>query len=444
MCTSHLFTRLLNSLKENIRGKRCVDVKLIQILFILCLISPSMVHARSNDLPVKVAFTRDGYLWIKIDGNEEKITDDKAIFSYPPQWSSDGKMLLYQKMVEGSISDTKQTSNELWVYDTVTKKHQKIFYDGYNPQWSPIENIIAFTAGDAPGGVLNISDLKGFYNIALGVGDYVWQPDGKGFIASSVASLRPDGWTHTILYIVSIEHGYKDVPLTNNAKRLFVIPKEVGKGDVKVIAIGTEKLTFSPDGKWISFVISPTASWAMDSDMLAVISADGKDFEVIDEVILEFTPKWAFNKNLLGYIAGGGRIVFGFKNKDLKVNELPASSSVDLTPEHYADIGFTWVDDNSLIVSRVPETEWSNDPVKRPKPVLYFVTLAGQRQVKLTDPSKGEGDFSPLFLPSINKITWLRKSDFVEAAGDLWIADPDGKHAEIWIHGIELYAFYPS
>ncbi|MFC5603804.1 TolB domain-containing protein [Sporosarcina koreensis] len=417
-------------------------MRFIQILFVLFLLSPPTIHAETDAYPVKVAFTRDGYLWIKNDGHEEKITNDKAIYSNTPQWSFDGKMLVYEKMVAGSIGNPNGTSNELWVYDTVTKKHQKIFYDGYNPQWSPTENIVAFTAGDAPGGILNISDLDGFYNIALGVGNYVWQPDGKGFIASSVASIRPDGWTHTILYTVSIEQGYKDVPLMNNGKRLFVIPKEVGIDDVKVIAIGTEKLKFSPDGKWISFVISPTASWAMDSDMLAVISADGKDFEVIDEVILEFTPKWALTKNLLGYIAGGGRIVFGFKNKDLKVTELPASRSVDLTPAHYADIGFTWVDDNSLIVSRVPETEWSNAPAKRPKPVLYFVTLAGQRQVKVTDPPKGEGDFNPMFLPSINKITWLRKSDFVAAAGDLWIAEPDGKNAEILIHGIELYAFY--
>ena len=77
-----------------------------------------------------------------------------------------------------------RNSNELWVYDVTTKKHRKIFYDGYNPKWSPTENIVAFSAG----GVLNIADLEHFYNIALGVDDYAWQPDGKGFIASSSAT----------------------------------------------------------------------------------------------------------------------------------------------------------------------------------------------------------------------------------------------------------------
>ena len=289
---------------------------------------------------------------------EEKLTEEKATYNYPPQWSFDGKMLLYQKEVTELMNETKVTQNELWVYDLKTKKHRKIFYDGQNPKWSPTENIVAFTQY----GVLNISDLKKFYNIALGVDDYEWQPDGKGFITSSSASLRPDGWTHPILYTISIEDGYQNIKdLTKNVKMLFVIPKELVKGDVKVPSISAESFTYSPNKQWISFIVTPTASWSMDSDMLCVISVDGKEFEVIDEVILDFTPKWAFNKNLLGYIAGGGRIVFGFKNKDLKVTELPAYHTMNLTPKNYAEMGFSWVTDDSLIVSRVKESEWSND-----------------------------------------------------------------------------------
>ena len=100
----------------------------------------------------------------------------------------------------------KETQNELWVYNVETKLHHKIFYDGQNPKWSPVENIVAF---EQSRGILNISDLKTFYNIALGVDDYEWQPNGKGFIASSSASLRPDGWTNPILYTISIAKGYQ-------------------------------------------------------------------------------------------------------------------------------------------------------------------------------------------------------------------------------------------
>lgn len=102
-------------------------------------------------------------------------------------------------------------------------------------------------------------------------------------------------------------------------------------------------------------------------------------------------------------------------------------------------MGFVWVDDNSLIVSRVQETEWSNDPEERPKPILYFLSLSEQRQVKLTDPPKGESDYEPQF-----EITWIRKSNLAESSGDLWLADLKGEDAKARIHEVESYAFYPS
>lgn len=415
--------------------------KLFHILVILCLIFPSIIYSETNASDAKVAFIRDGYLWVKIDDKEEVLTVEKATYPYPPQWSFDGNLLLYQKEVEELVNEHKQTSNQLWVYDMKTKKHSKIFYDGRNPKWSPTENIVAFSDG----GVLNVSDFKKFYNIALGVNDYEWQPDGKGFIASSSASLRPDGWTNPVLYTISIANGYQNIGnLTKNATEFFVIPKEVVKDDVKVPSINAESFAYSSDKQWISFFVTPTASWAMDSDMLCVISVDGKEFEVLDEVIWAFTPKWAYSENLLGYIAGGGRIVFGFKNKNLKVTEISTYHSINLTPKNYAEMDFSWVNDSSLIVSRVKESEWSNDAEKRPKASLYFLTLAGQKQLKITTPPKNKGDYKPEYLPSNDKITWLRKSDFVSAKGDLWVADIDGGNANLWIRDIGLYTFFPS
>lgn len=222
-----------------------------------------------------------------------------------------------------------------------------------------------------------------------------------------------------------------------------MIPKVVGKSGVTIFSINADSFSYSPNEQWISFIISPTASWSMDSDMLSVISTDGKEFEVIDEVILEFTPKWAYTKNLLGYIAGGGRIVFGFKNKDMKVTDLPASQSVNLTPKNYAEMGFSWVNDSSLIVSRVQESEWSNNPEKRPKPSLYYVTLDGKEQMRITTPPKDLGDYDPQFISAINKITWIRKSDIIANSADLWIANPKGDNAAIWIHDVTMYSFYP-
>lgn len=413
--------------------------KVFYTLLILFLIFPSFIHAETKTENVKLAYSKDGHLWVEIGDKKEKITDEKGIFNYPPQWSFDGEMLLYQKEVTEKVYEGTKTLNELWVYDMETKKHRKIFYDGYNPKWSPTENIVAFKSG----GVLNISDLKRFYNIALGVDVYEWQPNGEGFITSSSADLRPDGWTNPILYTISLEDGYQNISdLTKNVKTLFVIPKEVGIDEVKVPSINAESIAFSPNKKWLSFIVSPTASWSMDSDMLCVISTDGKEFAVMDEVILDFTPKWALKENLLGYIAGGGRIVRGFKNKDLKIKELPGYQTFKLTPENFAEMGFTWVDDKTLIVSRVKESEWSNDPELRPNSSLYVVKINDPNQLKITNPPKGENDSNPIYLPTENKFTWVRGSE-ISPKSDLWIADLNGDHAKIWVRDIGPYAFYP-
>lgn len=58
--------------------------------------------------------------------------------------------------------------------------------------------------------------------------------------------------------------------------------------------------------------------------MVCAISSDDRHFEILDEIILEVgRPKWAPSKDILAYIAGGGRLVFGFKEKDLITKEFP-------------------------------------------------------------------------------------------------------------------------
>lgn len=392
-------------------------------------------HAAKTSL--QIAYEKDGYLWIESGGKQEKITAEVAEYPYPPQWSHDGKWLLYQKRSSETPNPNMEPQNELWVYNLKDKQHKKVFYDGYNPKWSPKQNIIAFMNR----GVLNISDLDHFYNIALGVDDYNWFPDGKSFIASSSASLRPDGWTNPIIYKIPVPENLKSTNLMK-AERLFVIPKQLSKGETSLPSINVGSFVFSPEQQWISFIVSPTASLSMDSNMLCVISADYKQFEVLDEIIMHLDkPQWAQSKNLLGYIAGGGRIVFGFKNKDLNVTELPALNTTEYTPPEYADMGFTWIGNQGIIVSRVKEAEWSNDPKHRPKAALYAVNLGNGKQVKITNPKQDNTDVQPQYIAATNQITWLRKQE-ASLTGDLWLADPDGKNPKRWLSNIGQYAIF--
>ncbi|WP_264739358.1 hypothetical protein [Cytobacillus firmus] len=68
---------------------------------------------------------------------------------------------------------------------------------------------------------------------------------------------------------------------------------------------------------------------------------------------------------------------------------------------------FTWVDNERLAVSRVDESEWSNDSQRRPEPTLGLIQLNMSQQ-----------------------------------KGDIWIADLNGKNAKMWAKDVEQYSFY--
>ncbi|EKN66009.1 TolB domain-containing protein [Neobacillus bataviensis LMG 21833] len=414
--------------------------QLCLLLIFLLLLPTGLANAEPvNVNSVKAAFVRDGFLWTKINGKEEKITKEPGKYDYPPQWSPDGKWIAYQVEAKKKLNLSMEAQTEIWVYNLEMKQHKQITLDGNNPRWSPVENILAFKSG----GVLNVSNLENFYNIALGVGDYNWYPDGRSFITASSASLRPDGWTNPVLFQIGLEKDLSKITsLTKNVKKLFTIPSELKKGNISLLAIDVNKFQFSSDGKWISFVVSPTASWSMDSDFVCVISSDGQNFEVIDDMNGDSIVKWAFHKNRLGYIAGGGRIVFGFKDKDMKVTELPAFKSINLTPPKFAELGFAWLDDHSLVVSRVKESEWSNDAKKRPDPSLFLIKIGEQKQKQITHPPKDYGDYDPIYISSAKKLTWLRFTDLVDLQRDLWIADQNGENAKLWIKNVGGYDFY--
>lgn len=353
-----------------------------------------------------------------------------------PQWSHDGKWLSYQLKKPQQQSSETQEQTEIWVYNLQTEEKRKLFDDGHSPQWSPTKNELAFLFHR----VLNISDLKKFNNVVLGAGDYTWLPDGDGFLLSSVGVLRPDGWSGAILYKKHLPDNHADTLLSEGANHFFTLPDEIGINAHKIISVYANHLTFSPSNEWISFIVTPTASMAMDSNMLCVISQDGTDFQVIDEIILQVgKPKWAPTKDVLAFIGGGGRLVFGFKEKDLKVREMVLSNK--LTPDNYADLDFTWTSDHTIVSSRIEEQEWTNDFSKHPLPSLYVTNLEGDHQ-KLTNPPGGLGDYEPYYVTSADKLVWVRKTSFLDEEKTFWIANKDGTEAKEWLKDVDSISFY--
>jgi hypothetical protein len=408
-----------------------------RILFsaiICCFMFPCPAFA-GHDPQVKAAFLRDGDLWVLVHNQEKQITHIGKVFG-KPKWSQDGTWLVYQK--EGLLEPhTGGHQTELWVYEIETGEKKKIASDGDSPAWSPVKNQLAYTFKNE----LRISDLKKVTEIAVGVEQFAWLPYGNGFILSSAGVLRPDGWGGAILYTKKVKEPYKDFVLFGGSDPFFSLPKEIGLNGNRIIAVNAGHIHFSPSKKWISFIVSPTASWSMDSNMVCVIDKDGNHFQVLDEVVFAVgKPKWAPSRDTFAFIAGGGRIVFGFKNKDLKVREMPASGTY--TPKNFADLDFDWVSDNLIIASRVPEREWSNDFHKHPLPVLYSIQINTNKQVKITQPPKGYGDYNLQYTRSMGKLVWFRGKSITDEHRSVWKANLDGSGAKEWIKNADEISIY--
>ena len=88
------------------------------------------------------------------------------------------------------------------------------------------------------------------------------------------------------------------------------------------------------------------------------------------------------------------------------------------------------------------ESEWSNDPALRPKSSLYFVKLDDPKQVRITNPPKEESDSNPIYLPTENKLTWLRGSELTPK-NDLWIAELSAAWWPCLPISLPHNAFYP-
>ncbi|TCP28964.1 hypothetical protein EV207_11489 [Scopulibacillus darangshiensis] len=399
--------------------------KSLSFLLIILFMAPwTFQTAKADNQNIKAAFIRNGDLWIKINNQEKQVTKAKQVST--PKWSYDGKWLAYSVIDE----DDSLGNPEVWIYSLVKKRNYHITGDTDRYEWAPDQNMLAALSQ----GVLNITDTSKldnhrFENVTTGVNNFAWLPDGSGFLASSTADALPDGWTNPILYIVPLDTKMDQ----KKVKRLFTIPSKLEKGPIDILSIGTTTFKWSADKKWIAFVVSPTASWSADSDMLCVLSSDGKTFDVIDEMLANSNWfKWAPNKNLLGYIEGSGRIAL--MNKQLNIKELPALQTA-FTPHGYADRAFTWINDKNIVVSRVQESEWSNDEKKRPLPVLFHVNIQNQEQTKLTTPPASWGDFSPKYIGNADLLSWIR-SDREKA--NVMLGRPGSGQGNVWIKNIDI------
>lgn len=394
----------------------------IKILFLIMLFIFQFHSVTFAEVHLKAAFVRDHQLWMKEGDQEVQLTTNKYVYS--PEWSYDGRFIAY---IDG---DEHGEKSNLWIYDTSKKENYKSYpiIETSLFKWSPVANELAYLSG----WVLNVTKMKddrpyGFENVSLGVSGFEWYPNGKEFIVSAKSNRLPTGWEPIKLY-----HIPKDMNLNENkAKLLYSIP--IDENELFAVTVGDFK--WSHDGKWVSFLGTPTPSWAMDSNPLCVLSSDGKVFKDIGRM-LGFSDwfKWAPQANQLAFISGEGR--FFVENKITKIADIEVYTKlVEYTPKGYVDLDLEWMSPSKVIVARSQENKaWKEGPAPTMFTSLYEIVLGSSTQIQITFPKEKELDIDPQVVGSY--LTWVRRQGDTYK-GNVWIKHDKQKEENIWIKDVD-------
>ncbi|WP_411266261.1 translocation protein TolB [Bacillus sp. HNG] len=374
------------------------------------------------EAPLTAAFIRDHQLWIKTGNQEIQITKDRYVYS--PKWSYDGRFIGF---IDG---DEKGEKSDLYIYDTkeneIYQPYLRVVTSDF--KWSPIKNQLAYTDH----GLLNVTKMKngrpqGFENVSLGVGGFEWFPNGKEFIVSSQSNLLPTGWSPIPLFRIPVDANLAKEKM----KHLYTIQTK----EPELFGIDADYFKWSSDGKWVSFLLIPTASWSMDSNTLCVLSSKGEQFQAVGKM-LGFNDwfKWAPTSDRLAYISGEGR--FFVENKKMKVADIPImKQQKEYTPKGFVDLDLEWFSKDVVIVNRAKENkEWKEGPVPTMFTSLYAINIKTGEQEQISFPKENELDENPQVVDSY--LSWFRKVA-EQNTGDVWVKNGVNGQEQIWLKNVD-------
>ncbi|MCM3570235.1 hypothetical protein [Neobacillus mesonae] len=391
---------------------------------LVCIIFISFLPFHQNvlaDSPLKAAFIRNDDLWLKVGNNARQLTSGDYVRF--PKWSMDGSWIAYLRTKKGD-----GYLGELWVYNIKLNKHFKVQSGvSNNFQWSPENNEISFMIQNDLF-VLAADPSKPFQIQAAAndIKNFSWLPNGDGVLISKKKNQELN--SDILLYKVFLGK-YPQKPLI---KPFYTVPAEENE-----IVASTSQFKWSPNKKWISFLLVPTASISADSNTLCILSADGKTFRRITEMLnYDNWFHWSSVGSTLGFISGIGREAT--VNKYLRIIHVPSFKVRPLTPKGYVERDFTWKGSGVLYSSRSPET---NEGLldQRPLPYMYKINLSSGHQKQIGHHTLNVGDFVLQYLD--NQLIWVRtdqKTAFVMTGHVI-----TGKEID-WIQNITLPIPYYS
>ncbi|MED4017064.1 hypothetical protein [Sutcliffiella cohnii] len=402
----------------------------------LILFSPINVTAQENgkETGLKAAFIREGHLWLYHESETTQLTDD--LYVSRPIWSHDGTWLAFE--ANSTIESEQQEGlNDIWLHHLPTNKQFKLSIPGKDIYWSPTKNELAFISGASLSLVQCTSDGPVIYPLTDGVSSFTWASNGKSMVVTAAAAIFPDGWSHPRIYNATWKKGKKEEEIEVSVSSIFTVPSPVKLEDISVLSIALRHLKWSPDERWISMTVTPTASWSMDQNIVGIFAVENKVFIPLGEILDNPSwIQWAPTKPIVASIQGSGRTTVGINNKKLVVQTVMPTQTKTYTPKGYADIDFTWLDDEKIVVARGKET---NKPSEFFQSTLFVVNTKTDEQVQIIPNEDRKADSAPILLHRANKISWMRTSD---QKTSIWVSNPDGSDAKMILEHVDVIEWY--
>ena len=253
-----------------------------------------------------------------------------------PRVSPDGKRVVYTVNEAVMTADKSEFVTQIWLASSDGKENFQVTYgekSSTNPKWSPDGNWIAFTSNrkDNKNNLyflrLNGGEAEQVTEVKSSVSDFEWSPDGKTIAFASADAKSDDEdkndkgkndfrWIDeniklARLYVIPVT---KDAAGKREARKLTSDARQVTgfnwspdgrnivfthvktpsandwtSADIAIVDVASAKVTpfaateaaesspqYSPDGKWISMLVSDVpARWAQSNTIYIVSSAGG-------------------------------------------------------------------------------------------------------------------------------------------------------------------------
>lgn len=385
---------------------------LLVVLLLMALSSPvEAAPSQAQGTPGKMAFIRNGHLWLWEAGREREVSTGPKDSS--PRLSPSGCYIAFAR------------EKELWLATTDGDRRWRVATTVGSFDWAPTEDRLAIsTESGLSTVVVTTAGPRRPSLLAAGWSSPAWSPDGQTLaVVRNTPGSTPFSGTTSIGLL----------PRTGGEPRIVLqapYPHGASCGPVG----GVSGLSWSADGRWQALLrCGLWASLSADCGELAVMPSEGGEPTPVAAVPAQANwSTWAPKGAVLAFVDGAGRDAW--TNKSLRVVAMPPGpAAVTLTPPGYADRDPAWSLDGKRLAFTRSRTEW---PEKMTLPALgQSIWISDYPRGGAEQVPGSEQGFAPQWGPG-GGLAWFHGVGGEQ--GSLWYVGAPGQAKVRLITGIDL------